>query len=145
MARAVARIGWVIRTRLIPQPRIAVISLWRDNMPRVSSVAMRTASGVTWLAISGDLVEEIEENMVKLPLCAGEFANFFQEVDNKVDGDKGADAEPHEFEKGGSDIAIDNCHCLPPGRVVSPRAQTGRFRANSTSGMVCSAAVFLKR
>ena len=45
----------MIWMRLIPQLRMAVISLWRDSMPRVRRVAIRTANGVTWQAISGTL------------------------------------------------------------------------------------------
>src|SRR3954465_9736915 len=52
---AKTRKGEVIQSKLIPQLRMAVISWPRDSKPKVSSVAIRMASGAIWKEIAGVL------------------------------------------------------------------------------------------
>ena len=47
------RNGEVIHNKLIPQLRMAVISLLRANRPSVSKVATKIANGATWNEIEG--------------------------------------------------------------------------------------------
>ena len=47
--------GAVIQGKLMPQLRMAVISWPRESNPKVSKVAIRTASGAIWKEIAGIL------------------------------------------------------------------------------------------
>ncbi len=47
--------GAVIRSKLMPQLRMAVISWPRESRPNVSNVAIRMARGAIWKEIAGTL------------------------------------------------------------------------------------------
>jgi len=53
--KAIPIMGSAIFFRLMPQLCMAIISLERENVPRVSRVDIRTANGMIWLMMDGIL------------------------------------------------------------------------------------------